>query len=184
MNASSFSCSSRLAMAASLISLILALYSSLPRPIPMTAFIFSSANVLTSDSTVSSALAGINSRFSLPNSLRNSSWKSHNLAIEAWATLMASSISISEISSISPSIIKTESRVPPTTISISDSFNSVTVGLIIYSPLILPTRTSPIGPSKGTSDKCSAKLAPTAPNTSPSFSSSEEITELITCVSL
>ena len=72
---------------------------------------------------------------------------------------MASVISSSEISFISPSTIITESDEAPITISISDSANCDKVGLITNSPFTRPTLTSEIGVSKGISDNCIAAEA-------------------------
>ena len=68
------------------------------------------------------------------------------------ANLMASVISSSDISSISPSTIITESAEAPIIISISDSSSCALVGLIMNSPLIRPTLTSEIAHSKGKSE--------------------------------
>ena len=65
---------------------------------------------------------------------------------------MASIISSSEISSISPSTIITESAEAPIIISMSDSRSCALVGLIINSPLTRPTLASEIAHSKGKSD--------------------------------
>ena len=65
---------------------------------------------------------------------------------------MASIISSSEISSISPSTIITESAEAPIIISMSDSSNCALVGFITNSPLMRPTLASEIAHSKGKSD--------------------------------
>ena len=67
------------------------------------------------------------------------------------ANLIASTISSSEHSSISPSTIITESLEAPTMISISASSNCALLGLITNSPLILAALASEIGHSKGKS---------------------------------
>ena len=68
----------------------------------------------------------------------------------SWPNINASSIS-SSLTSLAPaSTILIASFVPATVRSISDSSNSLTVGLIINLPFILPTLTPAIGPSKGT----------------------------------
>ncbi len=65
---------------------------------------------------------------------------------------MASAISSSEISSISPSTIITESAEAPTIISRSAFSSCSKLGLITSSPSIRATLTSEIGVSKGMSE--------------------------------
>src|SRR6056297_1650764 len=61
--------------------------------------------------------------------------------------------------------------------------SSEIVGLMTNSPSMRPTLTSADGPSKGASEICKAAEAPKPPNTSPSFSPSDERTEQIIWVS-
>ncbi|MBA7588891.1 hypothetical protein ES708_30961 [subsurface metagenome] len=99
------------------------------------------------------------------------------------ANLIASIISASEISSISPSTIRILSLVAPTKRSISASPSSEMPGLILNFPLILPTLTSEIGPPKGISDTLRAAEAASPANESGKISLSAEIRFIVTNVS-
>ena len=72
---------------------------------------------------------------------------------------MASTISFSEISFISPSTIAIESFEAPIIISISDNSNCARDGLMMNLPSILPTLASEINVSKGMSDNANAAEA-------------------------
>ena len=86
--------------------------------------------------------------------------------------MIASAISSSEISSISPSTIITESAEAPIIMSISDAANCALFGLITNSPFTLATRASEIGHSKGKSLNCMAADAAKPANASGITSSS------------
>ena len=72
---------------------------------------------------------------------------------------------------------------PATIISISEFDNSVREGLITYSPLIRPTRTSEIGPLKGISETAKAAAPAKQASASGRISVSSEIKVTNTCVS-
>ena len=73
--------------------------------------------------------------------------------------MIASTISASEISFISPSTIAIESLEAPIIISMSDNSNCALLGLMINLPSTLATRTSEINVENGRSDKAKAAEA-------------------------
>ena len=96
---------------------------------------------------------------------------------------MASIISFSETSFISPSTIATLSADAPTIISISADSRSSDEGFITYLLSIRATRTSDIGPLNGMSDIAIADEAAKAANASGFTFSSCEFSEIIICTS-
>ena len=88
---------------------------------------------------------------------------------------MASNISASETSSISPSTITILSNVPAIIMSISTPFNSSKVGLTIKLPSFLAILTSETGPLNGISETASAAEAAKHASASGIFSLSEDI---------
>ena len=74
------------------------------------------------------------------------------------------------------------SMVPATMMSMSAISNSERKGLMTNSPLTRATRTSDIGPSKGTSDTAMAALAAKPAKLSGSTSLSALINWIMTCV--
>ena len=75
------------------------------------------------------------------------------------------------------------SAVPATTRSMVPCLRSSNVGLMMYSPLIMPTRTPAMVFSKGMSERASAADAPVIASTSASFSVSADISSAMICVS-
>ena len=110
-------------------------------------------------------------------------WASHWILIASWAVLIASIISLSETSFISPSTIATLSADAPTIISISADSRSSDEGLITYLLSIRATLTSEIGPLNGMSDIAIADEAANAANASGFTFSSWELSEIIICTS-
>ena len=88
---------------------------------------------------------------------------------------MASSISASETSSISPSTITILSRVPAIIMSSSAPLSSSKVGFTVKFPSFLAIRTSETGPLKGISDTANAAEAAKQANASGIFCLSEDI---------
>ena len=99
------------------------------------------------------------------------------------ATRSASIISASEISSPSPSTIKISLAFAATINSKEAPANSLTLGFTLYSPLILATRTSEIGPLNGISETASAAAAARPTKASGKTSESAEIKLINTCTS-
>ena len=99
------------------------------------------------------------------------------------ATLSASSISASEISSEPPSTMTMVSAEPLTTRSMVENSSCWKVGLRIQLPSTRPTRTPASGPFHGTLERLSAVEAATTPRMSASFSWSAERTVTKTCTS-
>ena len=111
---------------------------------------------------------------SLPQASDSSSWAWHCTLIASCATLIASSMSDSCTSDISPSTIMMLSIVAATIISMSALSNSENVGLIINFPSTRATRTSEIGPLKGISETARAAEAAKPANASGISSPSAE----------
>ena len=101
----------------------------------------------------------------------------------SWASLIASIISSSEASLISPSTMQMSFSDAATMRSRVADLSCEVGGLTMYSPLILATRTSEMGPLKGISVIIKADEAAKAANASGKTSASAEIRNTFTWVS-
>jgi len=123
------------------------------------------------------------SNFSLPSSARMRSCSSMTGSMASWPRRSASSIRSSGSSSAPASTIRMASLVPAMRRSSVDAAICSTVGLMTNAPSMKPTRTAPIGPSQGMSERCTAALAPMMPRTSRCSSGSRARAVTITCTS-
>ena len=110
----------------------------------------------------------------------SSFWTRQCFLISSWANLMASSMSCSDTSFISPSTIMMFSSVAATISSRSESFIWEKVGLMTNSPLIRLTRTSETGPPNGRSEVARAAEAARPARASGWMSFSAEIRLMLT----
>ena len=121
--------------------------------------------------------------FPTPTSSIISSWNAHNSFTASCPNINASNISSSLTSRAPASTMLIAYFVPATVKSISDTSSSSGVGLIINSPLTLPTLTPAIGPSNGTFEIQVAKLEPNIAVSSGELSLSTDNTVFTTCTS-
>src|SRR6266540_830341 len=130
-------------------------------------------------------VSDVSSHFGLPALRARSSCASQSLMISTWACSSAASSVSSGISSAPASTIVSPSLVPTTIRSSVLSFSvSCSVGLTTSRPSIIPMRTAPTGPLKGSGEIISAAEAPFRHRMSCGVTRSAESTVQITCTSL
>ena len=131
----------------------------------------------------SSAVSSGSSHLGFPAWLLSSSWASQSFLISAWASSNASR-SVSSATSFAPaSTIVRPSFVPTTIRSSSDSPMSGSDGLTTISPSMIPIRTAPTGPWKGSGEIINAAEAPLIARMSCGVIRSAESVVQMTCTS-